>query len=236
MGNTCPEWGRLVERWSVAIRSVRLEDAGRLHVAGHDEHPVPLADALPFAPEPILAPNTQQERWFLALMLIVTASLKPYGRNERRSCGRALWRGRQHRHVLTAEGEPDRVYVPKESAGGLASRLGCSVRVVDQLFRIARAAGLLNVWQMPKKEAKAGQAGKRYGYAVVRALFELPLQLVRRLSGNRRPDVSPARAEVAPSELAPAAPAPAGGGWTAEDEEYVAQLKRGLLGPSRAPS
>lgn len=193
-------------------------------------------DAIPFAAEPLLPPNSEHERRFTALMLLILGEVRPYGKSERRACGKALWRGKQHAFVLQADGSFEREYVPAGSQGGLAARLGCCVRWVDIYLRIARAARLVDVWQMPAKAAKIGQKGKKYGYAVFRWLTELPAELVARLRRNRRPDSSPAARETAPSKLAPAAaPAPAGARWTDEDEHLVGSMLERLRGPQRAP-
>lgn len=239
VGRTC------AERWSLAIRSIRVRDADRLYVAGPDEHPVHPDDAIPFEAEPIFPRNNPVEKRFTALLLLIVGTMTPYGKSELRSCGRALWRGRQHRQVITADGEIERVYVPARSQAGLAGLLGCSVRTVDLYLRIARAAGLVDVWQMPKSEAQPGQAGKKHGYAIFRWLGELPEALLRRLreaaalAALRKRDKSPAPG-VTPSKLTktapPAAPAPAGGPMSPEDERTAAGWLTWLRGRSRAPT
>lgn len=225
-----------MRRWSEAIRSVRLGDVGRLVVHGPDEHPVDPEEAIAFASEPFLAPNCDQERRFVALMLAIVGTLLPYGRKERRSCGAALWRGRQHREYVNAKGEFKRAAVPKRSAHGLAGKLGCSVRYVDQLLRVARAAGFCHVWQMPKKVAKPGQAGKVYGYAVFRWVQELPARVWTRLRNKFRPPPPPWASLPAVPKRGRDAPAPEQGAWSADDEAHFIGLRDGLLGRPKAPT
>ncbi|HKY36511.1 MAG TPA: hypothetical protein VJN18_11265 [Polyangiaceae bacterium] len=212
---------------------MRVEDADQLYVAGHDEHPVNPLQAINFAPEPIYEPGEPQERLFVSMMLELVGALSPWNNKGWRACGRALWRGRQHRFCRE---RGKRVYVPTGSQHGWAGRLGCSVRYLDQLLRIARAAGFVDVWQMPKKQAKSGQAGRKWGYAVFSYLQELPEQVTRRLRRRRREDASPARAETAPSRLrAAAAPAPERGAQAGQYDGQAAQILAALRSPSRAP-
>lgn len=238
----CLEIGKTVvgeacaRRWREAIRSVCLGDADDLYIAGPDRHPVPPERAHPFSPVPIHVENSQQEVWFFRLMLRIIRELVPSGRSEYRSCSSALWRGRQHRWRFQPDGDVKRSYVHKTSAAGLAGDLGCSVRVVDQLLRIARAARFVDVWQMPKKKAKPGQAGKIYGYAVFRWVQELPDKLLKQLRNKFHAPPPPWAAQPSVPDRRDAAPAPAQGAWSAEDDALVEGLRDGLLGRPKAPT
>lgn len=166
-----------VMRWSRAIRSVRLRGVlgrGRVH----------------FEPAPIHAPNAPQERRFIALLLMILAECRVNPRSrDVRAWTQFLWRGRRDREVITPDGELKRRYVPavrhgtSGHQGGLAARLGCSVKEVDRYLDVAIAAGFVRVWQV-KKDVPTSKRGKEHAYATFRWLGAIPAALWRRLSGQ----------------------------------------------------
>lgn len=212
--------GEQVKRWSRAIRSVRLRDFS-------------VRSAVRFESGPIHKANTQHERRFIALLLMVLAECRK-GPLDVRAWTRWLWRGRRDRQYISAEGEIKRRYVPAVGAdgksgrqGGLAARLGVSVKEVDRYLDVAIAAGFLNVWQRKRKdEVPAKFKGKEYPYAIFRWLGTIPAHCLRRLRGAPAEDhTEPARADE---------PGPSRRG-SAESVSFYERMNRRLLGPFPAP-
>lgn len=224
----------VAQRWSDAIRSVTVRDvapdSGPVTFEGNAQHPA----------------NTPHERRFMALMLLIQGSCSTRRLKDLRAGGKGLWRGRQHRFRVTDDGEWAREYVQNGTAtgkghhgghqGGLAARLGVCVRTVDRYLAIAKAAGLLQVWQV--KARKAVEAlpkhlkGKQYAYAMFRWLGDLPGRVLERLSGRIRvPAEVPALETPPPSRATGATPAEADAG-----AEWLEQVRRGAGGRSRPPT
>ncbi len=183
------------------------------------------------------APNSDHERAFCALLLIVQRACMR-SRNLR-SCSKELWRGRRERIAFRDDGEIDRIYVRAVGAdgksghqGGLAGRLGRSVKTVDRYLRIAQAAGFLSAWQVRSKAAleklPKSMKGKKYAYAV----FQWLAPIARAVRDRARQAESAAEVETPRAELASAPTAPAGD----FDDTYVAELAASLKRRPRPPS
>lgn len=196
-----PVVGDCVARWSKAIRSVQLRDV--------EEHRVD------FSPTPLHPANTEHERRFCALMLMILDECR--GKvGAPRAFTKELWRGRAERFVVTEDGEVEREYVravkngKSGHQGGLAGRLGCCVRTVDRYLRIARAAGFLRISQVKAKRGldklPKHLKGKKYSYAIFDWLTELPRAVIDRLTGRRSTAAREAARETAPDAPQSVAP------------------------------
>lgn len=210
------------QRWSDAIRRVVLRDVERDHVR--------------FWPEPLHEANTAHERRFCALMLIIQSELSTAKPKDLRAWTRFLYRGRQHTWRVSDDGEWDRKYVKTGHTGGLAARLDCSVRNVARYLAVAKAAGLISVWQLKGKEKTdklpLKLKGKRWAYSCIRWLGELPRRVWDRLTGRIRvPAVAPELETPPPARDTGASP-PA----ESEADDWVELVRTGRAGRSRAPS
>lgn len=162
-------------KWVDAIRRVRMRG---------------LVGGVKWEDEQLHEPNSPQERRFCAMLLMILCEVSPQGR----AWTSRLFRGRQKQE--TDDGR--KVYVPAKSAGGMAARLGCSPREIDRYLQVAKAAGIVEVWQGPSDAPKRFR-GAEYAYAVFRWLGEIPRAVQQRLArwwGRWRP----------PAEKLPAMP------------------------------
>lgn len=205
-------------RWSLAIRRVVLGAIERDHVR--------------FWPEAVHEANTAHERRFCALLLMIQSELSTAKPKDLRAWTKHLFRGRQHTWRIDDNGEWQREYVKTGHTGGLAARLGCSVREVDRYLAVAKAAGIVDVWQLKGKDKTdklpEHLRGKRWAYSCARWLGELPREVWKRLTG---------RVRVPAVENPP--PAHETGDSRAveqDDVDWVARLKAGAVGRSRPPS
>ncbi len=190
------ELGALAETWVDAIRCVSMRDVTEQGVL--------------FQGSAVHAPNDPVVRRFCAYMLSIAAETLPLHAGKLwRAFSRHLYRGKAQRWLVTEDGELEREYVPAGSQGGLAGRLGVSVRTVDLYSRIARAAGFYTVRQIKGKDSVAKLPphlrGERYSFAVIDWLSELPRAIRDRVRGR----VRAARPETPRAELA-SAPLPSG--------------------------
>lgn len=217
--------GESVDAWVKAIRHVRVRET--------DDVRTPVV----FEREPVHAPNSAHERGFCALMLIVQREC--IRARNLRSCSKRLWRGKRERFVVDDEGDFKRVYVRAVGAdgksghqGGLAARLGRSVKTVDRYLRIAKAAGFLNTWQVRGKKAleKLPQSmkGKKFAYAVFQWLGPVARAVVDRVRGSdRAAEVETPRVELATAPTPPV---------NAVAARLLALVDSDLARPSRPPS
>lgn len=190
------ELGELAEEWVSAAQHVVMRDV--------TEHSVR------FQESPVQEPNSPMVRRFCAYMLSVAQETVPlHAGKVWRAFSRHLYRGKAQRWLVTPDGELEREYVPAGSQGGLAGRLGVSVRTLDLYSRIARAAGFFTVRQIKGKDSVAKLPphlrGERYSYACVDWLMALPRAIRERVKARSRA----AAVETPRAELA-SAPLPAG--------------------------
>lgn len=196
-----PVLGDVVDTMRRAIRCVRLGDLKRGRVQFRP-------DAFRQTPA-----RAQMERRFFGLMLIILGELRG---EQSRAWTKQLWRGRRETCRVSPDGEWQRVYFRNRrkdgttgAQGGLAARVGVCVREVDRYLQIAKAAGLVSVWQGPTRERakKHFEGGKKYAFAVFQWAAELSHAVRDRIRGR----VSAMdRAEgPAPRASASAPPAPA---------------------------
>lgn len=190
---------------SDAVRRVRLRSVG---------------DSARFEPTKIHPVNTPQERRCAALLLIVLSHVSSRGR----AWTSELYRGRRTR--IDEHGEVK--HCPSVSAGGLAARLGCSVREIERYLLVLFAAGLLDVWQGPKDSPERYRGSSGYAYAVYQWIGEVPREVARRLRSWWGEAVEAAKAAAA---LLAAPPTRAAKG---RDQEIAAQvaLFAGFVPPS----
>jgi hypothetical protein len=167
----------IATRWVDAIRRVAMRDVTEFEVMFQSGH--------------VQGANDDMVRVFCAYMLAIAAECLPlHGGKHWRSFSRYLYRGKQHRWVVDENGEFDREYVPARSQGGLAGRLGVSVRTLDLYNRIARAAGFFTTRQIKGKESVAKLPkhlrGVDYSFAVYEWLMEVPRAIADRVRGRAR--------------------------------------------------
>lgn len=223
----------VAQRWSDAIRRVTIGE-----VAPESQH-------VRFAAEPLHPANTDTERRWFALLLLIQGNISIRRASDLRAWTRDLWRGRQHTFEVTDDGEWRRKYNQNGRRtgkghhgghqGGLAARLGVCVRTVDRYLAVAKAAKLLDVRQVKGEKVKQladhlkSKAG--HAYAWFRWLGELPAGVMARLSGRVRvPETVPAR-ETPPPSRGAAAPAPADDAGA----EWLDRVRSGAAGRSRPP-
>lgn len=117
--------------------------------------------------------------------------------------GRRLWAGRDREGQPDEHGRYQRASGSPSKLGGLAARLGCSVRQIGRLWAILGAVGVVQSWQPRDKGGAAperlGKAlcgrlrgGVRYAYRVIRWHCQLPREVVRVL---RPPQEEPSTTE-----------------------------------------
>lgn len=167
------------DAWVKAIRSVRMRE---------------LVGGTKFQLEPVHEPNTSQERRFCAMLLMILGEISPHGR----AWTSRLFRG--HNKRLTDDGTME--YVPGKSAGGMSARLGCCPREIDRYLQIAKAAGIVEVWQGPSDAPKRFR-GTEYAYAVFRWVGEIPRAVAQKLAkwwGRFTPPPKPRDGAPAPTE------------------------------------
>lgn len=206
-------------KWVDAIRRVAMRDVTEFEVV--------------FQETPVQGPNDGVVRVFCAYMLAVAAECLPlHGGKHWRTFSRWLYRGKQHRWVVDDQGEFDREYVPAGSQGGMAGRLGVSVRTLDLYTRIARAAGFFSTRQVKKKESVAKLPkhlrGEKYSFAIYEWLMEVPRAIADRVRGKARAantETPPARRTTPPTEAE-----------GAEVDQFVADTLQGLKRAARPPS
>jgi hypothetical protein len=190
------EVGELADQWVDAARHVSMRDVTE--------------ESVTFQESPVQKPNSDMVRRFCAYMLSVAQETVPLHAGKTwRAFSRHLYRGKAQRWLVTADGELEREYVPAGAQGGLAGRLGVSVRTLDLYSRIARAAGFFTVRQIKGKDSVAKLPphlrGEKYSYAVMDWLTALPRAIRDRVKGRTRA----ANVETPRAELA-SAPLPAG--------------------------
>lgn len=205
----------IAKRWARAIRRIHFRDVER--------------ECVRFQPEPVHKPNAELVRRFVGLMCIVLQESGAHPKGGYRAFTPNLWRGRAQREVVSPDGEFRQVYVPVESQGGLAARLGCSVRMVDYLLRVARAAGFLTVRQVKAKrkvdKLPRHLRGRKYSYAIFYWAMELPRALWDRVRGAKKPEIPRAELASAPPRRESAA-----------SGAFFEKLEQWGLEPSRPPS
>lgn len=224
-----PVLGETVDVMARAIRHVRMGELerGRVRFAK--------------SPYPTTTARQAMERRFFALLLMILGEARG---TQARAWTKRLWRGRRERwEVNPDDGELKRVYVSAKrkdgtsgAQAGLAGRLGCSVREVDRYLQVARAAGIVGVWQGPTRERaeqKKGhfEGGRKYAFAVFQWLAELPVRVRDRIRGRQSAlDRSEAPATHA-SASAPAESAAWGASYGGEAESALEALKRRPIPP-----
>lgn len=110
---------------------------------------------------------------FCALLLMVLGETRDR-RDKPRVCTSRLYRGRTHtRPWLDGDGVVRRSYVRTGHTGGLAARLGCSVKTVERMCRVAHEAGILTTWQAPRSLGEQ-YTGERWGYTVWQWVSNIP--------------------------------------------------------------
>jgi len=173
-----PILGDVVDKMRRAIGHVRLSDLRRGCIRFQPS-------AFPSTPK-----RQRMERRFFGLLLIILGQLRG---QQSRAWTKQLWRGRRESWRITPDGEVVRTYVKARrkdgtsgAQGGLAARLGLSVREVDRYLQIAKAAGLIAVWQGPTKDKakKHFEGGAKYAYAVFQWAAELPQRVRDRIRGR----------------------------------------------------
>lgn len=184
------------QRWREAIRRTRLRE---------------VTTRAKFDPGYVHRANTWHERRFFALMLIVLQEVALRPGRKATAFTKQLWRGRTYRWRVTDDGEWRRCYVPSSSSGGLAARLGCSVREIDRYLTVAKSADVLGVRQIRGRASidrlPRHLKGREWPYALFTWLGDLPqaaLAVLRRARGE------PARESAPPSSHSGAAAPPAG--------------------------
>lgn len=217
--HTLRELEGIGKRWVDTIRRVVMRDVTEADVV--------------FQPNPVQGPNDPMVRVFCAYMLAVAAECMPlHGGKSWRAFSRYLFRGKQHREVMTPDGELEREYVPAASQGGLAGRLGVCVRTLDLYSRIARAAGFFAVRQIRKKESvdklPRHLRGVKYSYAVHEWLMAVPRAIADRVRGIARA----ANVETAP----PPRTTPPTAAEAAEADAYAAEVLQRLKRAATPPS
>lgn len=223
----------VAQRWSDAIRCVTIGDVSpeTKHVQFSEQHLHPA--------------NTPTERRWFALLLLIQGHVSTRRLSDLRAWTRELWRGRQHTFEVSPDGEWERKYNRNGRGdgkkhhgghqGGLAARLGVSVRTVDRYLAVAKAAKLLDVRQLKgesvKKLAEHLKSKAGHAYAWFRWLGELPAGVMARLSGRVRvPERVPPLESPPPSRATGPTPAP-----TDDGAQWLEQVQKGAAGRSRPP-
>lgn len=200
----------LADRWIQAARSPLWRSVA--------------ADGLERRGELLEADATPVPRFCAFLLMVLEQTRSESGR----TCTRALYRGRTHtRPFLDGDGVWRREYVPAGHTGGLAARLGCSVKTVERMAKVAEHFGIVKSWQAPKSMGEEYR-GHEWGYSVWQWLITIPRQVRQRLGAKKARQASQAPAG-GPETVPPARPA-----LSAEGEALAARLLR-EVGPLAWP-
>lgn len=140
------------------------------------------------------------------LLIILGETRDP---KRKRVCSKRLYRGRTHTApFVDGDGVIRRAYIPAGHTGGLAGRLGCSVKTVERMAQVAQHRGLLSTWQAPKHLGEEYR-GREWGYSMWQWALELPRIVVQRLQAWWQPSTAPKAPgpPTAPPDRPPLSPA-----------------------------
>lgn len=150
-------------------------------------------------------------RRYCALLCCIFEHADLLGDNRGRAAGAGVCLGR----TRSRPGGEASVYLPAAAQGGIAARLGVSVRVLEQMIAVLVHAHIMKAWQPPVIDPKTGVVlpaalrGETYAYQMYTLVDGLPAALaghLRRWDGldkQREAMASPARIDGAELVEAP---------------------------------